>query len=118
MSMRSESSGWVTLFAACVYGTLAAESEQVLSRLTGMLTKRKEERGVSENCACIKIQAAIVKATSLCLRARCFVNQPYAAAGEWEGAEDEASQQEDAEVAEDLAGQWAALRVRVAGSVA
>jgi hypothetical protein len=96
-----------------VYGTLAPESEQVLQRLAGMLAKRKEERGAIEHCARLKIQAAIVKATSLCLRARCFDNQPHAAAGTKEEAENEAGQAEEGEGAEeDLAGQLADLRAQ------
>ena len=82
-----------------------------------MLAKRKEERGAIEACARIKIQAAIVKATSLCLRARCMDILPDHAADPdtEEGTEDEASQGEVSEAEEDLAGQWSSFRVRDGG---
>ena len=100
-----------TPLAASVYGTLAPRAEQVLQRLAGLLAKRKEERGVIEHCARLKIQSAIVKATSLCLRARCLNHLPDTAAA---GTEEEAGTKADGsegeeEVEEDLAGQWANL---------
>jgi hypothetical protein len=105
--------GTFTPLAASVYGTLAHDSEQVLQRLAGMLAKRKEERGAIEHCARLKLQVAIVKATSLCLRTRCYDNQPFAAAGNRGEAESEAdlSEGEGEDVEEDLAGQLVSLRV-------
>ena len=76
--------GSFTPLAASVYGTLAVESEQVLLRLAGLLAKRKEGRGAVEHCCRVKLQAAIVKATSTCLRARCCDNAEDAAAGQEE----------------------------------
>ena len=107
--------GSFTPLAASVYGTLAAESEQVLLRLAGLLAKRKEDRGAVEHCCRVKLQAAIVKATSTCLRARCFDNTDDAAAGQEEAEDGVGSEEEASDVEEDLAGQWSSLRVRSRG---
>jgi hypothetical protein len=109
--------GTFTPLVASVYGTLAHESELTMLTLSRRISERREMgwRGPSESCARIRIQVAIVKATSLCLRARSINNQSCATDNNEVGADGDAPETDAADQAsdglEDLAGEWADLMV-------
>jgi hypothetical protein len=106
--------GTFTPFAASVYGTLAPESERVLLTLVKKLTSEKGERAASEACVRTRIQVAIVKATSMCIRSRAHNNNNHF--GATDGAQGGGFAAGDGEARElvgggDLAGAWADLQV-------
>ena len=60
-----------------VYGTLAPESARTIAKVVGELEERAEKRCTSKMIR-IGLQVAILKATSLCLRARSVAEVPEA----------------------------------------
>lgn len=100
--------GTFTPFAASVYGTLAPESERVLLTLVQKLTKEKGERAASQACVRTRIQVAIVKATSMCIRSRAHDSNHFGAS---DGAQGDGVESEDPVEVGDLAGAWGDLRV-------
>ena len=69
-------SGVFTPLASSVYGTLAPESELVLHRVTKMMKHSKEEKTDVSFLHRVALQTAIIRATSLCLRARSAATLP------------------------------------------
>ena len=57
-----------TPLACSVLGTLGPEAEHVLLRLSSKLTKKGENPRAAEHHLRMRIQAAVIKATSQCLR--------------------------------------------------
>ena len=100
--------GSFTPFAASVYGTLAPESERVILTLVEKMKQAKQagSRAPTLACARFRIQLAIVKATSLCIRSRSFDTNKHGASAD--GARDEAEL--EAEESLDLEAEWGDLR--------
>ena len=74
--------GSFTPFAASVYGTLAPESERVILTLMDKMKKAHGGRVPSESCARLRIQLAILKATSQCIRSRSLTNNKFGASAD------------------------------------
>ena len=72
-----------------------------------MLKEHKEDRSHVEHCARIRIQTAIVKATSLCIRSRSYDEPKAEPTAKVEGCEAED------EVVGDLAVEFGDLRVHL-----
>jgi hypothetical protein len=75
-----------TPLASSVLGTLGPEAEQVLLTLCSKLSKEGGETAPTESHARMSIQAATIKATSLCLRSRNSTS-PFSSEQGIEGAE-------------------------------
>lgn len=100
--------GSFTPFAASVYGTLAPESERVILTLMSKMSKENGRRAPSEACARLRIQIAIVKATSLCIRSRSHDSNKLGASAN--GAQMDEPEVEDSEETLDLEAEWGDLR--------
>jgi len=87
-------------FAASVYGTLAEDSERTILTLMKKLSEKTGNRKTSEACARLRIQLAIIRATSLCIRTRSHDN-PQSGAPKVDAQEEEEL---------DLDSQWFDLR--------
>ena len=104
--------GSFTPFAASVYGTLAPESERVLLTLTSKLSKTGGPRRTTEACARLRIQMAIMKATSMCIRTRSVHTPSGATVCDVLDKEPCAAvlEEEEEEEGLDLVGEWHDLR--------
>ena len=61
-----------------VFGTLAPESAKMLSHIVGELKEEQPEKRCTTKMQRVALQVAILKATSLCLRARSVTSLPEA----------------------------------------
>jgi hypothetical protein len=103
--------GSFTPFAASVYGTLAPESEHVIQTIMSKMPKKEGGRGPSEACARLRIQLAIVKATSMCIRSRSLNTKPSGAAvDDAQDGADSGRVEEECEEPLDLEAEWGDLR--------
>ena len=99
--------GSFTPFAVSVYGTLAPEAERTILTLMKKMSKDVSDRKISEACARLRIQLAILRATSMCIRSRSHDNNTYGAIVNCteEGVAPERSEEEDEEPL-DLEAEW------------
>jgi hypothetical protein len=65
-----------------IYGTLAPEAAKILTILVGSLDEENQEKRSTGKLLRVALQVAILKATSLCLRARAMEAPPQAIAHE------------------------------------
>ena len=107
--------GTFTPLACSVYGTLAQESERVLLQIIAKLSDKKGERRATAHCARLRIQLAIIRATSLCIRGRLETEYDYALLGsedEVEEVSEKLAEEREEDASADLAEEWGDLRVR------
>ena len=102
--------GSFTPFAASVYGTLAPESERVILTLMDKMKKAHGGRVPSESCARLRIQLAILKATSQCIRSRSRDTPKFGATADGAKGESPEGGSEAEEDALDLEAEWGDLR--------
>ena len=102
--------GSFTPFAASVYGTLAPESERVILTLLDKLKQAHGGRVPSESCARLRIQLAILRATSLCIRSRSLANNTFGASADGAQGETPEGETEAEGDALDLEAEWGDLR--------
>ena len=89
-----------------MYGTLAPESERVILTLLDKMKKAHGGRVPTESCARLRIQLAILKATSSCIRSRSRDTPKF-------GAPADRAQEAEIEEEEeplDLEAEWGDLR--------
>ena len=104
-------------FAASIYGTLSPEADRIITTIIHQLAQKKGGRKTSGACARLRIQIAIVKATSMCIRTRSNDNNPFGAnsakaqGGDQHGDDEhEEQREEEVEVTTDLTCEWFDLR--------
>ena len=104
--------GDFTPFSASIYGTLSQDAERIVSVIMHKLTEKKGGRRTSEACARLRIQIAIVKATSMCIRTRSHDSKPLGASVVSARDEDqhEEPNEEDTQQRSDLTSEWFDLR--------
>ena len=94
-----------------MFGTLAPDAERTILTLMKKMSQDGGERKISEACARLRIQLAIVRATSMCIRSRSHDNNTYGAVvNRTEGEEVPEEETEEEEEPLDLAGEWYDLR--------
>ena len=93
-------------FAASVYGTLAEDSERTILTIMKKLSEKSGNRKSSEACARLRIQLAILRATSLCIRTRSHDNPSSGAptVGTQEEGQQDSAVQEVEDI--DLDAEW------------
>jgi hypothetical protein len=92
-------------FAASIYGTLSPQADRIITTIMHKIAEKQGGRRTSEACARLRIQIAIVKATSMCIRTRSNDNNPFGAQSVNAEGDDQHGEDKHEEEAEEKAGE-------------